>query len=130
MPRPSPTGYKSLFNNIAEVVGVNWLVDNRPFGDNVIYDAFIDPKTILVNPDTQYPGTYNKLSDFVGGNYAPVGVAVNMGTLATELEYWGFDEEEHFFLNAKEMLETYGTCFTGEPFIKDGKVSAGCFPAK
>lgn len=122
-------GNQALFYNLMENAPTSsWTDEDDPKEGNVIVDNDFDTKSILKNPDIVYPGSYNKLSDFIGGNYAPIGQVVDMGTLATDLKYWAFaDKDNVVSLNVKETLEKYGTDFNGNPLVKDGKVSAGCF---
>lgn len=130
--------YNNFIESVPVLPGEGDVVQDHQF-----FDAGFDIKTVLTNPDDKMVPyadlqninaqfAYNKVSDFLGDNYMPVGAAVDAGTVG-DWPYNSYDTAalgQNNHCNIKELLEKIGTDMNGNPFVKNGKVSVGCFAAK
>ena len=130
-------GVQTIINSVIEGdVGVSW-PDRATVKDNYIQTSGFDVTTVLKNPEVNgIPGTftYKSLSDFIGGNYAPLGDALGNGTLAEDLVWYNFglhdenkkDKWNH--TNIKKLItEEYPNDINGKPFVSGGKAVIGAF---
>ena len=130
-------GVQTIINSVIEGdVAVSW-PDRATVKDNYIQTSGFDVTTVLKNPEVNgIPGTftYKSLSDFIGGNYAPLGDALGNGTLAEDLVWYNFglhdenkkDKWNH--TNIKKLItEEYPNDINGKPFVSGGKAVIGAF---
>ena len=121
-------GYKTAQYNIFEGEYGDQHPESGLIKDNTVMEPGFDVKTILKNPEINGdPATfaYNKLSDFIGGNYAPVGIALGPGIMPEDIVWYNYalpnKPEKWNHSNIKKILtEDYPLDINGKPFVKNG----------
>lgn len=128
-------GAQVIINSVIEgEVSVAW-PDRSVVKDNSIKAGGFDVTTVLKNAEVNgVPGTftYRNLSDFIGGNYAPLGDALGNGTLSEDVIWFNFGlwekTDKYTHSNIKKLItEEYPYDINGKPFVSGGKAVIGAF---